>query len=99
MWRTRLFVGCRPLSEGLRTILASGAVDRPVWQMSSMQPGGGAHVSTIPVYENARMLGYVGLIHDLSYIERHAWTTRLFLGVAFGILALAASGVTLVAAR
>ena len=39
------------------------------------------------------------LVHDLSFVERREATTRRFLVLAFGFLALAASVITLVAAR
>ena len=44
-------------------------------------------------------LGFVVLVHDLSFVERREATARRFLVLAFGVLALAASVITLVAAR
>ena len=46
-----------------------------------------------------RPLGFLLLIHDLSFAERREATTQRFLIYAFGLLAVAAAGVTVVAAR
>jgi trehalose 6-phosphate synthase len=62
-------------------------------------PGGKVYVSAIPVIEADRALGYMVLVHDLSFIERRGATTQRFLLIAFGFLALAASIVTVIAAR
>ena len=48
---------------------------------------------------DGRALGFVVLVHDLSFVERREATTRQFLLLAFGVLAAAASAITLVAAR
>ena len=61
--------------------------------------GGQVHATAIPIVVDDRPLGFVVLVHDLSFVERREATTRQFLLMAFGFLALAASIVTLVAAR
>ncbi|MBI5507721.1 MAG: trehalose-6-phosphate synthase [Deltaproteobacteria bacterium] len=90
---------CTLMGDGLLTLAGAPLTDRSVWQTSSTLPGGSVHVSAIPVFRGDRQLGFVGLIHDLSFLERRAWAMRLFLWITFGILALAAAGVTLVAVR
>ncbi|HSD11891.1 MAG TPA: trehalose-6-phosphate synthase, partial [Candidatus Binatia bacterium] len=69
------------------------------WQSVVSLPGGRAHVSAIPVFEVGQPLGFVVLVHDLSFVERREAKTERFLLLAFGFLAAAASAVTIVAAR
>jgi trehalose 6-phosphate synthase len=61
--------------------------------------GGNVHVTAVPVIGEDQALGFVVLVHDLSFIERREATTRRFLVIAFGILAFAASVTTVIAAR
>ena len=56
-------------------------------------------VSAIPVQNNGHAVGFVILVHDLSYAERREAETQRFVLLAFGFLALAASAVTIVVAR
>ena len=58
-----------------------------------------SHVTAVPLLDDDRALGFLVLVHDLSFIERREATTRRFLALAFGFLALGASIITLVAAR
>jgi len=69
------------------------------WKKVTQIPGGTVHVSAFPVSEGEFTPGFVILVHDLSFVERREAATRNFLIVAFGILALAASGVTVISAR
>ncbi len=69
------------------------------WDSAERLPGGGVHVSAIPVADGGRALGFVVLLHDLSFVERREAKTQQFLLLAFGFLSLAASAVTIVAAR
>jgi trehalose 6-phosphate synthase len=57
------------------------------------------HISAVPVWDSGRQLGFVVLIHDLSYAERREAATRNFLLIAFGLLGLMASGITIFVAR
>ncbi len=61
--------------------------------------GGEVYVTAVPVIDRGTTLGFVVLVHDLSFIARREARTREFLFIMFGFLALAASAVTLVAAR
>jgi trehalose 6-phosphate synthase len=69
------------------------------WEEQSSLPAGRIQVNAVPMMADGRTLGFLVLVHDLSFAERREATTRRFLVVAFGLLALAAAGVTLVAAR
>ncbi|MFO0726007.1 MAG: trehalose-6-phosphate synthase [Myxococcota bacterium] len=68
------------------------------WSLTAELSGGRVHLSVVPVDE-ADALGYVLLVHDLSYLGPREETARNFLLVAFFTLALAASLITLIAAR
>jgi trehalose 6-phosphate synthase len=69
------------------------------WESVVSLPGGRVHVSAIPVFDVGEPLGFVVLVHDLSFVERREAKTERFLLLAFGFLAAAASAVTIVAAR
>ena len=62
-------------------------------------PGGEVHVSWIPVGNEGAALGYLVLVHDLSFVDRRASTTRRALFVAFGLVGFAAAVATLLTAR
>jgi hypothetical protein len=57
------------------------------------------HVSAIPVVDGEQPIGFVVLLHDVSFIERREAKTRYYLLLALGLPALAASAVTVIAAR
>ncbi len=61
-------------------------------------PGGDVFVSAVPVADD-KTLGFIVLVHDLSFMARREARTREFLFVTFGFLALAGAAVTIVAAR
>ncbi|HEY7515338.1 MAG TPA: trehalose-6-phosphate synthase, partial [Vicinamibacteria bacterium] len=69
------------------------------WTHVASLPGGDVHVSAIPVFDGDEALGFVVLVHDLSFVQRREATTRRFLLVVFGFLTMAAAVVTMVAAR
>jgi len=78
--------------------------DRPeaswtTWSSVFSVPGGSVYATTIPLFDGGHALGFVVLVHDLTFVERREATTRRFLALAFGVLALAASVITVVAAR
>jgi len=92
-------ISCEELGPHVRP--AEGAPDSgwAFWRAVETLPGGKVHVSAIPVRDGERPLGFLVLVHDLSFVERRDATTRRFLLLAFGFLALAASAVTIIAAR
>jgi len=57
------------------------------------------HVSVRPIRNQGQDIGFVILLHDLSYIDRREATARTFLIVVFGILAIMAFGVPMFVAR
>ena len=70
------------------------------WTSVEALPGGEVHFSALPLAApGGGELGWVVLAHDLSFWARRDARTRLFLLVAFGVLALGASLLTLVASR
>jgi trehalose 6-phosphate synthase len=69
------------------------------WAAVVPLPGGNVHVTAVPIASGTRPLGFVVLVHDLSFIDRREATARRFLLAAFGVLALAAAVTTLLAAR
>ena len=69
------------------------------WNSIQTLPGGQVHVSAIPVTDRGHVLGFVTLVQDLSFIDRREFRASQFLLFAFGVLALGAAAVTLLAAR
>jgi trehalose 6-phosphate synthase len=86
------------MAEG-RAKAAFSAEPRPVWGWVWDLPGGNVHVSAVPLVQNELQPGFLVLVHDLSFVERREAKTRSFLLIAFGLLALGASVITIVAAR
>jgi trehalose 6-phosphate synthase len=69
------------------------------WTATEALKGGDVHLSALPLADAEGALGYVVLVHDLSFVARRDARTRLFLLIAFGVLALCASLVTVLASR
>ena len=92
-------LSCERLGPEVRLEAASPASGWTTWASVFSVPGGQVHATAVPILEEDRPLGFVVLVHDLSFVERREATTRRFLALAFGFLALAASIVTLVAGR
>jgi trehalose 6-phosphate synthase len=69
------------------------------WHESMSLPGRSVLISAIPVQNSGFVVGFVILVHDLSYAERREAETQRFVLLAFGFLALAASAVTIIVAR
>lgn len=62
-------------------------------------PGGRVHISAVPIAEEARALGFVVLVHDMAFIDRREAKIRQLILIAFGVLAVAASLITVLAGR
>ena len=69
------------------------------WRSVAELRGGKVHLSAVPIVEGDKPLGFIVLVHDMSFTERREETLRQFLLTAFAVLALCASVVTVVAAR
>jgi trehalose 6-phosphate synthase len=99
---TPLFPGefaCATVGPYVRQAADAHADGWHPWQTISQLPGGPVHVSAIPLLDGDTPLGFVVLVHDLSFIEHREMATRLFLLSSFALLALLASIVTLAAVR
>lgn len=90
---------CHAIGGDVRRSAESSANGWATWSATRDLPGGEVHVSAIPVMDAGRPLGFVVLVHDLSFVARREATTQWYLIVAFGLLALAASAVTIIAAH
>ena len=69
------------------------------WSTVATLPTGRVHVGVMPVVEHEQQLGFVVLLHDLSYIERREAQARRFLLIVFGVLAAMALGVPMFVAK
>ena len=69
------------------------------WGTFATLPTGRVYVSAMPISANGQMLGYVILVHDLSYIQRRESHAQTFLLVVFCALAVLAFGIPLLVAR
>jgi trehalose 6-phosphate synthase len=65
------------------------------WNTVATLPTGRVHISVMPIAQ----LGFVTMLHDLSYIERREQQARNFLLIAFLILAILAFGVPMFVAK
>ncbi len=69
------------------------------WDSVHTLSGGSVHVTAIPFLDGEKPLGFVVLLHDMSFVDRRSATTRKFVFVSFAVLASTASVLTLLAAR
>jgi trehalose-6-phosphate synthase len=69
------------------------------WSTVATLPTGRVQVSAMPIWISGRQVGFVVLVHDLSYIEQREAAARNFLIVAFGILAVLAFGIAVLVAK
>ncbi|MBZ5527955.1 MAG: trehalose-6-phosphate synthase [Acidobacteriia bacterium] len=90
---------CAELSDHVRPFTDAPKDMWSAWDQPDSLPGGSVHVSAIPVFDGDRPLGFLVLVHDLSYAEHREARTQQFVLLAFGFLAVAASAVTLLAGR
>jgi trehalose 6-phosphate synthase len=90
---------CEALAGRVRPGEATSASSWSSWRGVERQAGRDVHVSAIPILDGELPLGFVVLVHDLTFAARREAETERLLLVAFGILALAASAITIVAAR
>ena len=70
-----------------------------VWDSITELFGSSVHVSAIPVEQNDHTLGFVVLVHDMSFLQQRAASTRTFLLIVFGVLACIAAAVTMIVAQ
>jgi len=87
---------CRSVLERMRSEAPRSALS---WSMTPELPSGRLHLGVTLLGEASQPRGAVVLVHDLSYMNRREETTRNLLILAFFVLSLGASVVTLIAAR
>jgi trehalose 6-phosphate synthase len=101
--RTRDFpraFDCMAVGAHVRAASDAPGGDWRAWSQVAPLLGGDVHVSAIPVFDDGdQPLGFVVLVHDLSFVQRREATTRRFLLLAFVLLAATAALVTIVTAR
>jgi trehalose 6-phosphate synthase len=90
---------CADLGRRVRPAPTAPADEWRPWRSVEDLPGGKVHVSALPVGDDLGPLGFVVLLHDISFMERRETTLRRSLLVAFAVLALCASVITVVASR
>jgi trehalose 6-phosphate synthase len=62
-------------------------------------PGGDVHVTWLPVGGGVTVNGYLVLVHDISFVDRRASTTRQAMLIAFSLVGFAAAVATLLTTR
>ncbi|HEY4934874.1 MAG TPA: trehalose-6-phosphate synthase [Terriglobales bacterium] len=90
---------CQAVASRVRASADAPMTKWSPWHELDSLPGGSVFVSAIPVIADDQPLGFVVLVHDLSYAERREARTQRFVLLAFGFIALTASVITLLVAR
>ena len=90
---------CRKIAAQASSNKNPSPLSLSAWHTMATLPAGSVLVSAVPVIDTGKTLGFVILVHDMSFVERRESATRHFLLLAFGILGLSAAIITLVAAR
>jgi trehalose 6-phosphate synthase len=90
---------CADLASHVRPAADAAAAAWTTWRTTAELPGGKVSLGAFPVADRDVPLGFVVLVHDLSFVERREEAMRRFLLTAFGVLAACAAAITLVAAR
>jgi trehalose 6-phosphate synthase len=91
--------GCDWLAARVLAAAPSAGTAATPWRSAIDLPGGRVHVSAIPLSGTDGPLGFIAVVHDMSFVERREAATRRFLLGAFGILAVCASLFTVIASR
>ena len=91
--------GCREVGRDLKPADGPPGQSMHEWHEVSHLPGGSVHVDAIPLWDSGHQIGFLVLLQDLSYAEQREARTRTFLLIAFGVLGVLASGLTIFVAR
>jgi trehalose 6-phosphate synthase len=83
----------------IRAHAAAGAASPTTWAFEAPYGDGRVHLTAVPLADADGPLGFVTLVHDMSWVATREEQTRGFLAVAFAIVALAAAVATTLAAR
>ncbi|MCU0620057.1 MAG: trehalose-6-phosphate synthase [Gemmatimonadales bacterium] len=92
-------LSCSEVARHVRPDADSAAAPWQSWGESLSLRGGGAHVSALPIVDGGETLGFVVLLHDMRFVEGRERKMREFLLLGFGLVAVAAATVTLLAVR
>ncbi len=92
-------LSCPSIGLHVRPSAESPAADWTSWSSELSLAGGTVDATAVPVVVGDRPSGFVVLVHDMSFVDRREAATKKFLLFGFGFLSIAASVVTLVAAR
>ncbi len=84
---------------GSRARAATGTDKLEEWSTVATLPTGRVYVSEMPLDSQELQLGFVVLLHDLSFIDRREAQARTFLLIVFGLLAVMAYGVPMFVAK
>jgi trehalose 6-phosphate synthase len=93
--------GCAAVGRRVRTADAAGGDMGRLqqWNNASTLPTGRVQVSAQPITDQDQDIGFLILVHDLSFIDRREAQARTFLFIASGFLALMAFGVPMFVAK
>ena len=86
-------MGCHALSSEARATGDEG------WDGTASTPAGAAHLTVIPVATASEQPRLLLLVHDMSFVDRRADTTRLYTFLAFGLVGLLGAAAASVVAR
>ncbi len=86
-----LALSCATFGGFVRIPEEGGASTWRSWSGVDSFAGGSVHVSAIPVADGDQVLGFVLLLHDMTFIGRREALTWRFTLAAFGIVAIAAA--------
>lgn len=90
---------CRKLGDFVRPAAEAPVSAWKTWHSVFALPAGSVLVSAIPLVQEEQAHGFVVLVHDLSYVERREAEGWYLLMLVFGVLAVIAAAVTLLAMR
>jgi trehalose 6-phosphate synthase len=89
-----------PEAFGCDAVLARAGPDRgATWGYEAQLGAWRAHVTAVPLADDAGPLGFVVLAHDMTWVERRERQTRRFLALAFVAVAIASAVATTLAAH
>jgi len=80
----------------------AGKAAPDLWQtvgFFSELPGGRVHINVVPIRDKEKTLGFVALVHDAVFMDRRDLRLRELIFIAFAVLAVTASLMTVVAGR
>lgn len=62
-------------------------------------PGGRVHLNVVPIRDEMKTLGFLVLVHDVTFMDRRDAKLRQLIFIAFAVLAVSASLITVFAGR